>query len=71
MNDSKSTKSDEKYEVVDKIEVSCFNCGNSVTMSFLKAESMNQTGQEVYCEDCDEDVDFDDDDIGFRFVPFF
>lgn len=70
MGDSKSNKSDEKYEIVDEIEVPCFNCGNSVTMSLLKAESMDQTGQEIYCGDCDEDVDFDD-DTGFHFVPFF
>lgn len=68
MDDPKSNESDESYEIVDKIEVSCFNCGNTVTMSFLKSEAMNETGQEVYCEDCDEDRDEDEE---LNFVPFF
>ena len=69
MGDSRSKKSDEKYEIVDEIEVSCFNCGNTVTMSVLKAEAMDQTGQEVYCEDCDEDQD--ENDLNYGFIPFF
>ncbi len=68
MSSSKSNKSDEKYEVVDEIEASCFYCGNTVTMSLLKAEAMDQTGQEVYCEDCSDDFDESGD---FMFVPFF
>ena len=69
MSNSKSNKSDAKYEIAhDNVEVSCFNCGNTVTMSVLKAESMEQMGQEVYCYECNEEVDESGD---FSFVPFF
>jgi hypothetical protein len=69
LSSSKNNKLDESYVADNDIEVSCFNCGNTVTMSVLKAEAMQQTGQEVYCEDCD-DVDFDGDG-SINFVPFF
>lgn len=59
-NDSKS----------EEIEVDCFQCGHTLTMSALKLESMNEMGQEVLCRECDDAGDLEDDgDI--EFVPFF
>ena len=70
MANSESNKQPQSHASNDLIEVSCFNCGNTVTMSVLKAESMDQMGQVVYCRECDENVD-EDEDGNVGFVPFF
>ena len=48
----------------------CFNCGHEVTLSTIRLEAMKATEQDVYCEDCDDDVEIGD-EMSYRFVPFF
>jgi len=55
----------------EQVEVDCFNCGNVVTMSAVKLEAMEAFEQEVLCRECDETVEYNEDEEEFDFVPFF
>jgi len=69
MPKSKSNKKSESSSPNNLVVTQCFNCGQEVELPTVRLEAMNETGQDVYCRNCDEDYDEDDEEIGF--VPFF
>ena len=69
MADIKSDKHQKSSEDDDTVSTQCFQCGHEVILTAIRLEAMSQTGQDVYCENCDEDRD-EDGDV-FMFVPFF
>jgi len=70
MANRESDKKHKSSTAADFVDMPCFNCGNTVNMSVLRAEAMEQTGQVNYCYECNEEVDEGEDD-GIGFIPFF
>ena len=69
MANSKSNGRDKLSHENDFVDVPCFECGNTINMSVLRAEAMEQTGQDIYCRECSDASDFDEDDVDF--IPDF
>jgi len=68
MTDLKSNSPPDNSKPNEIVVTQCFNCGCEIEMPAVRLEAMDASGQDVYCDNCDEDADFN---VGVYFVPFF
>jgi len=69
MSNIESNKKPISHNASEMTVTQCFNCGQEVELPTVRLEAMDETGQDVLCENCDENANFEMED--FDFIPFF